>query len=271
MEEIKKQIQNLNLKTRLHDESEGLQDENKFRDVILESFDKLMSLKDSCVGKKAIVMGLGPSLLEIDKKKFSDKDTIKIVCNSFYRVSNFFVDDFVPDFWCGANSYEWLEEPYEYCIENNITPFITIPKKSELEKFISFGDQLGSSPIVWLWEHKIFQQMLAKKYGIESTYTHCNTITNHMIAFALWLGCNPIYVTGFDMSYAKSLKDTGKTHAHDTEDGEVDIYAFDYASERDQIIRDLKYLCKIAYNNDIEIHNLSHEQNKLPYNLSFRK
>lgn len=281
MEDIRKYIENLDLKTRLHDEwapHEGVKDEEKFREIMLTGFDKIVSLKDKYKNKPMLVMGLGPSLLDIDKEKY--KDFLKITVNNFQRVPNFFTGDFVPDFWCAANGYDYLKEPYSICLENKIKAFVTIAKKTELEMLFDDCGVDEDLTLPWIWENEIFQIMLAKKYNLSRTYTKCNTVTNHAIAFSLWLGCNPIHVTGFDLSHYNALKNTGNTHAGYTCEekmenhktlGPVDgLNALDDARERIQIMHDLKYFCSIAYKNNIEIHNLSHKENKLPYNLSFK-
>jgi len=137
----------------------------------------------------------------------------------------------------------------------------------------------------WLWEHQIFQNLLAQKYGLQKIYSRCNTITNHMIAFALWLGCNPINITGFDLSYKGALEATGMTHAGysrsevlDREPGTGEersgplpfdgkfkaIDAFDNPQERAQILGDLKYLCTLARYRGVRLNNLSYKTNRLP-------
>ena len=121
---------------------------------------------------------------------------------------------------------------------------------------------------------QIFQNLLAAKYNITKIYSRCNTITNHMIAFALWLGCNPISVTGFDLSYRKALKSGGTTNAGfnddwvEDDDSVLGNNAFDEPAEKRQIINDLKYLCTIANHNKIKINNLSHSSNELPKRLA---
>jgi hypothetical protein len=275
MKDIRKFIENIDLKTRLHDEYKFIKDEEFFRSRCLQGFDRLLNLKDKYKDKPALVMGHGPSLLEIEKEKYDS--FIKITCNDFHKIPEFFDDDFKPDFWCGSNSLEALKEPFSICLQKKIACFITIPKKTEFEELFNIYDEENNLVVPWIWEHRVFQEMLAAKYNFLKIYTHCNTTTNHMIAFALWLGCNPIHITGFDMSYSKALRETGMTHAgYNSElfmgDNTVTgLAAFDDPKERKQIINDLKYLCKIAYNNNIKMHNLSFKQNKLPYSLSYRK
>jgi len=274
MEKIRDFIKVLPLDVGVDFNDPPVEDEEFFRDRCLQGFDRLLSFKDKHKDKPALVMGHGPSLLEVEKEKHHS--SIKITCNDFHKIPDFFDDDFKPDFWCSANSLAALRTPFLKCLEEKITCLITVPKKREFEELFKLYDKENDLVIPWIWEFRLFQAMLAKKYGLSTTYSRCNTITNHMIALALWLGCNPISVTGFDLSYKKSWLRTGQTHAGYTEDLAENITvmglcAFDNPREKKQIIGDLKYLCKIAYNDNIKIHNLSFKQNKLPYNLSYRE
>lgn len=272
MENIRNFIQNVNLNTRLHDEHETFENVEAFRTHCLLGFEKLLALKDSCHGRPALVMGLGPSLLDLKKDKYSNH--LKIVCNDFHRVPGFFNEDFKPDYWCAANNYATLKDPFELCVKEGIGCFVTIPKKTEFEQFLKLSEGRQEHVLPWIWEHRVFQAMLAQKYNIEAVYSHCNTVTNHMIAFALWLGCSQIEITGFDMSYRKAMAETGMTHAgfnYDSvseDSSKLGSNAFDDAAERNQIINDLKYLCTLAHHTKVTIINHSHAANGLPEILS---
>ena len=245
-----------------------------FKQRILEDFDKLLAIKDKHKGCKTIIMGLGPSLLDIDKNAY--RDAIKITCNDFHKVPNFFSDNFIPDFWCAANCLKDISDALSICLKNDITCFLTLTRNAELE--IVHNDMKEYSPniITWLWNEKIFQNLIKQKYAIATTYSHCNTIVNHMLAFAMWIGSSCIDIAGFDLSYHKSYENTGMTHAgfnlRDTLSNDSrGIFALDDLVERKKIINDLQYLCMIAYNNNIKVNNLSYKVNKLPYNLSYEK
>jgi len=260
----------------------GDEDKKNFKKDLLEGFDKICDLKDSFLNKPALVMGHGPSLLDIDKEKY--KSHLKITCNWFHKI-NFF-DDFKPDFWCAANNIKDLKEPFKICLEKNIRTFVTIPRLHEFSDLLEIAreDEKMNMVYPWLWEHQIFQNLLAQDHGLRKTYSRCNTVTNHMIAFALWLGCNPISVTGFDLSYNKSLQATGMTHAGYNDErfmvgeatmgeGRIDgkfkpMDALDDPRERVQILGDLKYLCTLASSRGVRVHNLSFKKNNLPYNLT---
>lgn len=270
---VKEFLEKINLKTKLHDEEFFIKNEDFFRKRIIDDFEKLSLLEDKYKDKPAIIMGLGPSLLELDKQFYSSY--LKITCNDFHKIPNFYDNSFLPDFWCGANSIDILKEPLKVCVEKDITSIISIPKKTELE--ILLNNYPNQKVISWLWECRELQILLAAKYKMTEIYSHCNTITNHMLALALFMGCNPIHITGFDLSYSKALKETGTTHAgysHESilsDSGKLGLKAFDDPKEKKQVIDDLRYLCKIAYNNKIKITNLSYKKNNLPYNLSYEK
>jgi|ETNvirnome_2_130_1030620.scaffolds.fasta_scaffold12751_1 hypothetical protein len=247
-----------------------------FKNDLLSGFDKLYGLKDRYANEPALVMGLGPSLLNIDKEKYNSH--VKITCNNFWKVPVFF-EGFKPDFWCAANSYEALKESFGRCLDNDIKTFVTIPIRSEFSQLLKIAKEKDKMELVypWMWEQRVFQVLLAQKYGVRAAYSRCNTVTNHMIAFALWLGCNPIDVTGFDLSYKDALNKTGTTHAgftneqmeNDTILGKKELPSFDIPSERAQVISDLRYLCTVAKKSNIKINNLSFETNRLPYTLSY--
>jgi hypothetical protein len=212
-------------------------------------------------------MAHGPSLLEIKKEKYTS--FVKITCNDFYKIPNFFNDDFKPDFWCGANSIEALQKPSQMCLDLGIKCLITIPKKTEFEEYLNITQDKEKYVFPWLWEHKTFQNMLAAKHETEDTYSHCNTVTNHMLALALWLGCAPIHVAGFDMSYVKSREKGGTSHAG-YNDNEIKAEPF-IGQEKIKTIADLRYLRKIARSKNVKIYNLAHETNNLPYTLTFKE
>lgn len=269
VDEIRDFILNANLNTRLHDELNTIKNEEKFRKNILKDYDNILKLKDKEAGKKVLIMGHGPSLLNINKSKY--KNYKKMTCNNFHKIDNFFDEQFKVDYWCAANSLEAISEPLKLCQNDKIISLLTIPMKSHLEQVLDTKDE---NTLCWLWEHKILQKVLARDNGLVKTYSHCNTVTNHMIAFSILLGFKEISITGFDLSYSKSLEKYGHTHAGFTEEyllngkKKIEMHAFDDPRERRQIMQDLKYLCRVAYDKGVKIINLSHKENNLPEKLS---
>ncbi len=249
MESIKKIIEERFNTTRLPNaQIQNRDDAEIFKREMLAGVEKIKKIEDSLNNKDALIMGLGPSLLDLDKQEY--KNHVKLVCNHFYKVPDFFDKDFSPDYWCGANSINMLGYPVKFCLEQDIRVFVTIPRKEEFYELVKIGEETNKMDLFlgWMWEEQIFQRMLANKYNLKVTYSLCNTITNHMIALGLWLGCRSITITGFDLSYNQALKVKGATHAGFTDEkitnnhSKSGRFAFDDHSERQQIIKDLKYL-----------------------------
>ena len=242
-------------------------EERNILDLIFQnSNDLLLKYKNKNYNHPAIVMGLGPSLLKIDKLKY--KNCIKITCNEFYKVPNFFYKDFLPDYFCGSNSSEALYKSINFCIDNNILQFLTIPswhESIEIYKLLKNKNYLHKA-ILWNWNSKQFQKNLAMKYGLNIVYSHGITVAIHMLAFALWLGCNPIYITGIDLNYNGVT-----THAGYSDDSlKNDLFsgglkALSTKYERFIIKKDLKYLAKIAEISNTMIYNLSYEVNRIRF------
>ena len=249
------------------DGDESIKDESFFREQLQIGIDKLYELKDKYKDKSAIILALGPTLLEFDKQEY--EDCLKITCNEFWKVPNFFYDKYKPDFWVAANSLAAVKKSFSICSEQNINAFITIPNKGEFERFLENAKKNKKIDLVipWLWGQYMFQIMLARKYDCPWAYSRGNTVTLHMIAFALWLGCKEIYITGFDMSYSSARERTGGSHAGFDDVDEEAQTDFE-RSLRLPILMDLRYLCVLAKFNNIKIINMSHKVNKLPYNLS---
>lgn len=252
-------------------------EQEEFREDMINGIEKLFELRDKFKNQPALVMGLGPSLLNINKEEH--RGSVKLVCNNFWKVPDFFnSDDFKPDFWGAANSHEALLKPFEYCLENDIKTIVTVPLKREFKDLLEVSKRKNKSHLVvpWFWEAKILQIAIANKFDIKNTYSNCNTVTNHLIAIALWLGCNPIKITGFDLSYSNALKNSGTTHAGFTqEDIKKDALSktnsmplFDIPSAKQQVVSDLSRLTFMASENNIEMYNLSYAENELPFHLT---
>lgn len=236
----------------------------QIKEYCIHGIDNLSRIEDSGENKKALIMAHGPSLLSICKKKY--KNHMKISCNDFHKIK--FFDDFKPDFWLAANSYDALIEPLEICLTNNIDAIVTAPRKDQLIRLIQEAKEIGNLNLFspWIWNIKTLQGAIARRYGKNLTYSLGNTITVHMIAFAMLLGCRTIDVAGFDMSYKKAIEVTGKSHAGENLSADTDL--FEDKREIDQMINDITYLAEIAKIHDITINNLSSEINGMPKVIS---
>jgi hypothetical protein len=282
---MKEWIRSFALQNTNNYETEIVNNPDFFVQKLVSSYDKILELKDKEKGKSALVVAHGPSLSEIDKQEYSS--FVNITCNLYSllktknpvteEMSSFYDKDYQPDYWVGANSYEELIEPIKECHKNGIPTLVAIPKKRELEKVMENPEIKEELSLPWLWEIEQFQRMLALENKQRLCYSRCNTVTNHMIAWAIWLGCSEIHVAGFDLSYANAMKKYGTTHAGYVHDGVLNenlnsttknLMAFEDQRERNQIVNDLNYLAEICKTKEVTLRNLSHEINNLPEFLS---
>lgn len=128
------------------------------------------------------------------------------------------------------------------------------------------------------------QEFMQRRYGRPAHYSPGSTVAIHSLAFAILLGCNPIYLQGIELprfakdyaywepppgadgeagrvklSAGNSLKRLGKTLLH-----KVSGNFFRGAAEQSpffgdlpEILSDFEYLAELAADNGIKIYNLS--------------
>jgi len=224
-----------------------------------ESLLRIKTLKDSELGKPCLICGLGPSLLKIDKDRY--KNCIKIVCNNFQWVPNFFINDYAPNYWCGANSYEVLAKNVVACAQKNISVLVTIPLMEEMYNLLlGIKDAEYYKNIhPWYWAGGVLQALVSEKFNSPETYSLGQSVLVHMIALSLWLGCNPIYVAGIDFSYHTE----GPTHAGFSEQDALSNRSL-LDSAKYPVFKDLEILAKYAKSVGTKIFNLSSDQNGWP-------
>ena len=88
------------------------------------------------------------------------------------------------------------------------------------------------------------QEELGKYCGVDFIYGGGATVSLHMLAFNILLGCNPIYIVGVDLDYSKGYAD-GVTKNNDS-----------FAPFIDVIIQDFKIIKESAENIGVEIYSL---------------
>lgn len=231
----------------------------------------VIDLQDREKGKPALIMGGGPSLLDIKKDNY--RNVVKIACNDYYRSS--FYDDFKPDYWCAACSINTLmglpkfggSKILDHAIADNLTLFIGIPRPKERDDVLKYMYKLGyvASACLWDWGNFEIQQLLKIRYNTNDIYSHGTSVILHQIALAFWMGCNPISVAGMDLSYKAARERTGQTHAgfNETWLAEDDLLLVE--STLRLIHQDLAYFGRIAKRAGIEFHNLSWKTNNVNF------
>ena len=75
MHNFRQYMEGVNLRTLIDNSGDTLLQEldvSKIRSHFIGGFNKLLSLEDSCKGKKAIVMGHGPTLIQTNKEDYRE-------------------------------------------------------------------------------------------------------------------------------------------------------------------------------------------------------
>ena len=232
---------------------------------------QLLDFKDRERGRSALIMGGGPSLLDINKDDY--RGAVKIACNDYYRSS--FYEDFKPGYWCAACSDLTLmgdmdhggEQILDQAIEQGLILLIGIPRENERERSKAYIQGRGYTDKACYWDWKGFELQLALRlrYGTEGFYSHGTSVIVHQIALAFLMGCNPIHVTGMDLSYKAAKERTGQTHAGFNEPGLAIDDMLQVPSTLQSIYGDLMYFGQIAKRAGIDFRNLSWQTNNINF------
>jgi hypothetical protein len=211
--------------------------------------------------KPCIVVGHGPSSENIVTKLnvYKENGFIIIGCNEwnhFYSTT--------PDYWLNANTIDTIKSkknvlneymiPFVYAnsvdltdpmwVKDNIkTDVIAFDQRHFNGKKCSVCDSFGC--IKSLEDRLTIQEELQVYTNSEIHYGTGDSIVVHMIAFAVLIGCNPIYVTGVDLDYRLGyLNNVKPTPSPES------LY-------RDNIINDINTINESAKKNGTKIINLN--------------
>lgn len=182
-------------------------------------------------GKTAFVIGHGPSQCKhVDLiNRYQNHDHIRLDCNDWY---NFCEKE--PTYCVIANSVYTIKEK--------------INKMNEYKCMILYSDSVDLTPREWIKKHlkpdyiaydqrhrngdacptkrecckhaipgrRTIQEHLMDVSGIKAGFYPANLVTSSSLAFALIMGCNPIYLSGIDMDYkiGYSNPQIGVPHGH---------------------------------------------------------
>ena len=156
--------------------------------------EKLRSLKNKHKNKPAILIGGGPSLNEMDLDSFSEYVTI--ACNGFYlkmpslswTPTYYTVEDPLPAM-DNANEISALENTVKI-IPNDLEKYVKKGKGETI--YVPFIRSRGLMP----WRNKFGWNRGDKDY-----FYWGGTVMYYNIQLANYMGCNPIYLVGVDLSY----------------------------------------------------------------------
>lgn len=195
------------------------------------------TLKGKFEGKPALVMGSGPSVNRIDIKRFIDRyNPLKFNCNYWYRGFNH-----RPDYWFGIDTKCFRE-----CIGhlNADVPIVTNPP-SRYRKTIHKR--------TWACRSKsAFDAYFTYSYELERPYS----VANIMTLYSIFMGCNPIYIIGVDLS---TVKTENNYFYSGTNNKSYSLRFRDFSSNYKFIIEEFENMKRDSKRLGIRIYNLDPE------------
>jgi hypothetical protein len=222
-------------------------------------------IKNKEKGKIGIVCGLGGSLKEHLSKLeelSKDKDNYcTISCNRYNTMTKLDVD-----YWVVANSVFTVKDFYKTFNSMNATLVYADSVDTTDKKFVD--NNLKIDYISYDQRHfkgqpcsrrlsccsniqpgrLTIQEYLQKMSGHNEHYRDAGTVGIHMIALAVILGCNPIYVSGIDMDYKTGYVNGSKVVKHD----DIGKYQSSFNAQ-------VKIIVESAEKLGIDIINLNHK------------
>lgn len=164
---------------------------------------KLKSLKDKHKGQPCVIIGGGPS---INKMNLNDyKDMVTIACNGFYLKHD--VIDYIPTYYTVEDPLPAQDNKFEIMSLKGTTKIIPYDLKNVIEPdnntvYVNFlrSYMRPNNP-----EFPLFSNEFENKVYWGGTVIYMN------IQLAKYLGCDPIYLIGIDLSYKvpESVKKCG--------------------------------------------------------------
>lgn len=188
--------------------------------------------------QSALIMGGGPSVARVDLEYFlKRKESLKLNCNFFFKGFGH-----TPDYWFNIDSTCLVE-----CLRNlnQRVPIIINPplRYQAMGHKRSFISKAKSA----------FDSHFNMAFEVERPCT----VATIMTLYAMWMGCNPIYIIGVDLSLGKSRNNYFYS---DKANNSVYNDKFrDFRNNYYHIINEFKMMKEYADRHNIKIFNLDPE------------
>jgi hypothetical protein len=150
----------------------------------------------------AIVMAHGPSLNEYVGLLLQYPRHIKFDCNEWFQFN-----PIEPDYWVLANSMFTIRS--QLAVMNKFNGMLLYSdsvdttdanwvKQNLKINYLPYDQRHFGNP-----QRLTIQEKLQNVSGYNERYSTGDTVSVHMIAFAILMKCNPIYIVGMDLDYNK--------------------------------------------------------------------
>lgn len=221
---------------------------------------------DKHKNNKCLVVGHGPSFTPyIDKlQHYKEQGFVIIDCNDFYNFH-----DVTPTYIVFASSQNTMLVNKEKL--NNLNTTVVYADSADLTDKKWIEENITCDYLPYDQRHfdgtkcvacdsfgcgrhfnnnrLTIQEELKKYSNYNDRYGTGDTVVLHMISLSILLGCNPIYVTGFELDYSKGYAKS-KIKLNVPSPSDFTLY-------NDNLINDLSIINKSAKNKGIEIINLN--------------
>lgn len=203
----------------------------------------------------AFVMGLGPSLSRHIPilPKLKEKDFVLLSTNYWYRILEERVD-----YWVIANNVVRIEKHWK--VMNDFAKPVFYADSVDLTNKKFIHDRLTCEYLAYDERHfdakdgrLTIQEELSKLSGNDEKYSSAGTVALHMLAFAILMKCNPIYVAGIDLDYKGRTNNYAKGKKPPFENKQIDIDAWD--KSKDAIADAFRVLYESAKQMGIDVFN----------------
>jgi len=208
-------------------------------------------------GKVGLVCGSGGSLREYHElfERLSKTQKDKYCCiaaNQWHQKTNLDVD-----YWVVANSVYTVAKEYNTFNSKNSTLIYADSVDKTDRNFVESNLKIdylayderhqGGNPCQRqsaccnniIPGRKTIQEYLKNITSYNKIYNSCGTVGIHMIAVAVILGCNPIYVSGIDMNYNTGYVDGSTTkNMH----GNISLFSSNFGIQTKIIVESAKNL-----------------------------
>ena len=164
----------------IRDVNEHLRLENDIR--VVSPRDQIRLFHDRHKGKRAFVIGNGPSLLKTDPRRLMEQSELTFASNNIYLI-----DGFVPSYYGAIDRVL----TYERSNEINGLPWIKF-FPYQVSEWIKNGIFLNSVPSEW---PRDFSTDISRHIEIDFSVTY------FLLQVAFYMGCNPVYLIGVDHTY----------------------------------------------------------------------
>lgn len=162
-------------------------DRNKVKKQYNKGYVLVGSLKDEHKNKPALILGMGNSVNKVDLTKHFENDIV-FACNYYFKK----FPNLNPDVWSCIDSSAFRDIMSKNVIPKETTIIANYP--------VSYVD-VKNDHVFWLTNNLIeYNENFKSKIEIERPYT----VATIMLMNAIYMGCNPIYIVGIDLSLSKS-------------------------------------------------------------------